>query len=139
MFRDPNGLFTIDSRDSTGKTSVLYSNDTLSGISRSWDWVEIVLETYSVESCKGYSAGGQAQFLDMDLVDVEGQHVTPVWTMNPYINGKYLSPSASAQFTGCCDGTFKLNWPNAAMEQNDGTTSSHSSTSVWCFGDSQSA
>jgi hypothetical protein len=124
MTKDSNGLFTISSEDSTGKDSVLYSNDTVSGIVRTWNWVEIVLETYNVESCSDYSAGGQAQFLDMQLIDTEGQSVTPSWTLNPYINGEYLNASAAAQFQACCSGTFELNWPSAAIHQNGDTASS---------------
>lgn len=124
MARDTNGLWSIISKDSTERSSVLYSNDTASGIVRNWNWVEIVLETYNVDSCSDYSAGGQAQFLDMKLIDTEGQSVTPSWTMNPYINGEYLSASESAQFTACCNGTFDLEWPSAAMHQNGATTNS---------------
>lgn len=121
MNRDSDGLFTITSTDSTGQSSVLYTNDTLSGIVRTWDWVEIVLETYNVDSCSDYSAGGQAQFLDMTLTDVEGQSVTPTFTMNPYINGAYLNASASTQFTACCNGKFVTDWPKAVMSNNGDT------------------
>lgn len=131
MHRDADGLFTITSADSTGKSSVLYTNDTKSGIVRSWDWVEIVLETYSVASCKDYSAGGLAQFLDMKLVDVEGQSVTPSWTLNPYINGKYLSASESAKFLACCNGSFALDWPNAAMHNNGASQSDLHRDQTW--------
>lgn len=116
--RDISGLFTISSNDSSGNASVLYSNDTLAGTVRTWNWVDIVLETYSVESCSDYSAGGFAQFLNAQLVDTVGQSVTPVWSMRPYIDAAYLSPSDGKRFTACCNGSFTSNWPNATMHQN---------------------
>jgi len=120
MHRDvATGLFNITSVDATGRSSVLYSNDTSSGIVSGWNWVEIVLETYRVADCSQYSAGGLAQFRDILLIDVQGQPVTPKWTQSPYINAKYLTTEAAAEFAACCNGSFQLGrWPDATMHQN---------------------
>ena len=116
--RDSSDLFSITSSNSTGATSTLLSDDTNSGIVRKWNWVEIVLETYSIDSCSQYSAGGVAGFHDMTVIDVEGGLVAPNFTMNPYINGKYLPSAEAKESTACCGGEFKIEWPSASMQQN---------------------
>merc|ERR1712138_319513 len=90
LHRDPlAGTYSIISTNANGASSILISNDTNSGIVKNWNWVDIVLETYSVDSCAQYSAGGTADFNDMTLIDINGQSVTPAFTMAPYINDAY--------------------------------------------------
>jgi hypothetical protein len=82
------------------------------------NWIDVVLETYAVDDCAQYANGGRASFLDMRLTDVQGAQVTPTFTHNPYIDGKYLPAAEATKFAACCRGTFSIAWPNATMEQN---------------------
>lgn len=121
MARDASGAWTITSANARGQASVLVSDDTNSGIVTTWDWVDIVLETYSVDACDQYSAGSVAAFDNMVLRSSEGQLITPSaanWSFSPYINGAYLSPAESKEFTACCNGKFEVAWPSATMRQN---------------------
>ena len=120
MVRDAaSGVWTITSTNAQGDSSVLQSDDTNSGIVKSWNWVDIVLETYNVDDCAQYSAGGAMKFSSLDLQTSDGASITPTnWDIVPYVNGNYLSPAEAAQFTACCNGEFNLTWPAAYMEQN---------------------
>ena len=97
---------------------MLVSDDTNSGLVRTWNWVDIVLETYRVADCAQYADGGRASFLDMRLVDTAGHAVTPAFSRAPYINGHYLPAAEAATFAACCRGKFTISWPDAVMEQN---------------------
>lgn len=123
MEKSDDGLYKIVSTNSAGDSSVLYSNDTASGIVSSWNWVEVVLETYYVDSCSMYSDGGAMKFLDMSLVDTDGQALTPTWVLNDYIGTQYLTSEGTQTYQDCCNGTFSLDWPNAVIEQNPSGTS----------------
>ena len=70
-----------------------------------------------MEDCADYAIG-TASFADMRLVDVQGQSVTPRWSMQPYINGAYLPAAEAKQFAACCRGRFDAGWPVATMTQN---------------------
>lgn len=119
MTRDAaSGIYTITSANAAGQASVLLSDDTNSGLVRTWNWIDVVLETYAVDDCAQYANGGRASFLDMRLTDVQGAQVTPTFTHNPYIDGKYLPAAEATKFAACCRGTFSIAWPNATMEQN---------------------
>lgn len=119
MAKDPkSGVYTVTSANEHGESSVLISDDTNSGLVRTWNWVDIVLETYNVADCAQYSAGGDAGFLSMKLIDVDGAHVTPTFSMAPYIDGHYLPPKEAQAFTACCSGQFRVQWPDATMAQN---------------------
>ena len=120
MVRDAaSGVWTISSTNAAGASSVLISDDTNSGLVRTWDWVDIVLETYRVERCDQYSAGKIMSFESLELGTSDGRLLTPTnWSFAPYIDGKYLSPQESAQFQGCCNGKFAIEWPAATMTQN---------------------
>ena len=122
MQRDKTtGTYTITSRNAKGDASVLLSDDSNSGLVRHWNWVDIVLEVYDVKECQQYSSGGEASFLNMRLVDIDGHELLPSshsFSMSPYIDGRYLPPAEAAKYTACCSGNFALNWPNAGMTQN---------------------
>jgi len=118
MSRDPSGLYTINSTNAQGQSSILISDDTNSAIVRTWDWADIVLETYAISDCQQYSSGGEMAFEGMQLLDASGDPISSTWTYSPYINGKYLPPAEAAAFAACCDGRFSVAWPDAIMEQN---------------------
>jgi hypothetical protein len=121
MARDASGVWTVTSRNAAGAESVLQSDDRNSGLVTSWDWVDVVLETYRVDSCAQYSAGRAMTFDNMALVTSDGQSLAPPassFSFSPYINGKYLSPEESEEFTACCHGQFQVDWPAATMAQN---------------------
>ena len=122
MERDPKtGVYTITSRNAKGDASVLLSDDSNSGLVRHWNWVDIVLEVYDVDECQQYSSGGEASFLNMSLVDVDGQELAPraeSFSMAPYIDGHYLPEEEAAKYTACCSGKFGVKWPDAGMKQN---------------------
>lgn len=111
-----NGHSVINSTDGAGHSSVLVVAD--ANIVSSWNWVDITLETYSVQACDQYSRGGAMIFEDMTL-ETAGGPVTPAFVSKPYINGAYLDEAESAKFTACCDGAFDTaRWPRATMTQN---------------------
>lgn len=119
MHRDVSGVWTITSSNAAGQASILKSDDTNSGIVTSWDWLDIVLETYSVDACDQYSQGAVMAFNQLTLKTSDGQSLAPSdWTYQPYINGQYLEPQEAKEFTACCNGKFAVNWPSATMTQN---------------------
>lgn len=118
MRQTDDGHFEIFANNSKGSSSVLLSDDTLSGIVSEWNRAEIVLETYNIDSCSMYAKGEPMQFSDMTLFDMQGNSLTPAWIRKDYINGTYLTPNATLEFQGCCNGTFELDWPSATMRQN---------------------
>jgi hypothetical protein len=119
MERNANGTYTITSQNAAGRRSTLLSDDTRSGITSAWNWVDIVLETYSIDDCAEYSAGATMAFRDMSLVDVNGTSLEkPQFQMKPYINGVYLPGKEAAEFTACCDGAFDVAFPTATMRNN---------------------
>lgn len=107
----------VNSTNELGNSSVLIVSD--SNIITSWNWVDMTLETYNVDSCDQYSAGSDMIFGDMSLTNADGEPVTPKFVSKPYIDGSYLTAKDSATFTACCGGTFDTaHWPRATMHQN---------------------
>ena len=110
------GESVVNSTNEAGETSSLRVAD--GNIVGAWNWVDITLETYSVQACDQYSRGGAMIFEDMTL-ETAGGPVTPAFVSKPYINGAYLDEAESAKFTACCDGAFDTaRWPRATMTQN---------------------
>ena len=112
--------YVVTSANGHGEASVLISDDTASGLVTTWDWVDLVLETYDVADCAQYSAGRAASLSAMTLVDVSGAPVTPRFERMPYINGHYLPPAEAKAFAACCRGQFDIHWPSASMAHNGG-------------------
>ena len=120
MSQGRGGDWAIRSANAAGEASVLYSDDANTGVVAAWDWLDIVLETYSVKTCSQYSAGGTMGFERMTVSTADGRTLLPAnWSYRPYIDGRYLSPAEAAQFAACCDGSFLVDWPSATMSQNE--------------------
>ena len=126
MKRLRSGVYLINSTNSRGDSSLLLSDDSNAAIVRQWNWVDLVLETYNVDSCSQYSSGQKMEFTHMHLLGSDGAAIVPEhWKFAPYIDGKYLPPQESSEFTACCNGKFHVGWPEATMEQNSDAGDPH--------------